>query len=158
MALFEFIFSKIKPYQTYIFITFLFIIFSIVSIYSYNNFVKPYLYRKTKKFKDVANNNASDIEIFLFHVDWCPHCIKSLPEWNAFVSNYDNTVVNDYKIICREIDCTKDSNTEIKNLIIDNSIQSYPTVFLIKDGKRYDYDAKITNDSLSQFITMVTNA
>ena len=99
-----------------------------------------------------------ELNVLMFHVDWCPHCKKALPEWVAFCNEYNNKVVNNYKITCDKqgTNCTDDDSAEIKKLIAEYNIVSYPTVVLIKDNKRYDFDAKITKHTLEQFINSVS--
>jgi len=94
----------------------------------------------------------------LFHVDWCPHCHKALPEWQSFCDEYNNKNVNGYLIRCERngTNCTDENDPKIAAIINENKIESYPTVILLKNDKRYDFDAKITRNSLEQFVQSVT--
>jgi thioredoxin-like negative regulator of GroEL len=46
------------------------------------------------------------------------------------------------------VDCTDGEN----RLIQEYSIDGYPTVIMIKDGKRVNYSGRITDDNLQQFV------
>ena len=151
--------SKYKQYYFIITTGFVFVLFLLISIYLYNKFIKTNN-TKENKFKDVANtgNNNREINLIMCHVDWCPHCKKALPEWKAFCDQYNNTEMNGYTITCNSegTNCTDDSDPKIKTIISDFNIVSYPTVILMKDKKRYDFDAKITSQNLAQFIKSVS--
>ena len=155
----DYISGKIRPYSRYITLFIIFVIFIISSIY----IVSQFLNRKvdnSKKFDDVANigNSVNIIEIMMFHVDWCPHCKKALPDWQPFCDNYNNKLINGYTIVCNRdgTNCTDDTDPIIKNIIDKYKIESYPTIIMMKDGKRYDFDARVTKSALEQFVDSVT--
>ena len=150
----------IKSHYYSFIIIILIIIFAITSYYAYKWYYLPTL-NTENDFKDVANVNKrhNEIVIQMFTVDWCPHCKKALPEWESFCNNYNNKVINNYVIHCDKsgLDCTDENDTDIQLIIKKNKIESYPTVILIKNSKRYDFDAKITMENLSKFVLSVAN-
>lgn len=164
-----------KPYYKYMMIFFLFLVFITVARFAYQtSFVKV---DKNQKTANVANaNNLKPISaVYFFHVDWCPHCVKAIPEWNAFVEIYNNKEVNGYLVQCYDIDCTDDngeaviqfdpkdetptkiSPTPIKiaQLVKKYNIDSYPTIKLTKDDVVVDFEAKVTKQNLIQFVNSV---
>jgi thiol-disulfide isomerase/thioredoxin len=147
----EVISGLFRPYYKYALIISLIAIFVFASQYAYENF-----YKKTvdNKFADVANANRrnKEAEIMFFHVDWCPHCKTALPEWSTFKRQYNNKELNGFIVKCKDIDCTKE-NSSVTSLINTYSIESYPTVKLLNDGKTIDFDSKITSHTLEQFVT-----
>ena len=153
----EIINSYFKPYYFYIISAIIIILFLSVGLYWYNNYYKKQL---DNRFKDVANanNRNSEVHIYFFHADWCPHCKKAQPEWNAFSTQYDGTEVNGYKIICVDVDCTSDPPIEeSKSLMKTYSISSFPTVKLLRDDTIIDFESKITRTTLESFVnTMLT--
>lgn len=155
----EYLSFKLKPYSYYILILSIVIVFILATIYTYYNYNTPKEIAH-KKFDDVANkgNRGRDIEILMFHVNWCPHCKKALPDWVSFCNYYDQREINGYTIHCKKegTNCTEEKEPEISTIISKYNIKSYPTVILIKEDKRYDFDAKLTRDSLEQFIQSVT--
>jgi thiol-disulfide isomerase/thioredoxin len=148
----------IKSHYNSIIILILFIIFSITSYYAYKWYYIPTI-NTTNDFKDVANANRrhKEVIITIYTVDWCPHCTKAKPEWEEFSQKYNDKVINNYVIKCNQLDCTNDELTEIKTIIEKNNIESYPTVIMLKDNKRYDFDAKITTENLSKFVNSIVN-
>ena len=142
--------SKIvRPYYYYIIAFVILIIFSVVAFYAYNN-IKA---QQKNRFSDVANVNRRNSEaiVYFFHVDWCPHCKKALPEWKNFVSKYDGKEINGYKLKCVDMDCTKETSN-ITELINRYNIDSYPTIKLIRDSNTIDFESKITTTSLEKFV------
>jgi len=109
--------------------------------------------KKTDRFKDVANTNRRNKEaiVYFFHVDWCPHCKTAQPEWDAFKTQYDSIEINGYDIKCIDINCTEESS-DVKYLMNQYKIESYPTVKLVLDDRTIDFDSKITRTSLTSFV------
>tara|TARA_X000000950_G_C13542619_1_gene508211 strand:+ start:181 stop:657 length:477 start_codon:yes stop_codon:yes gene_type:complete len=145
----------IKPLEKQLLILFILIIFAFAGYYGYYWYAQSTI--ENLNAEDVANNNRriSEATIMFFYADWCPHCKKAKPEWERFSSEYDNKEVGFYKIKCEMVDCTSGDNYKIQ----EYSIDGYPTVFLLKDNKRVDYDARITEPNLAQFVkdTMTNN-
>lgn len=144
----------IRPYYYYIIAAVVLIIFVLVAYYGYTKFAAD----QKNKFKDVANANRRNKEtiIYFFHVDWCPHCKKALPEWKKFVASHNNKEINGYKLKCIDMDCTSETS-DITEYINKYKIDSYPTVKLIRDGNVIDFDSKITGTSLEQFVNTMLN-
>ena len=62
-----------------------------------------------------------------------------------------SNVLNGYKIIFVEIDCSNpDSKTT--SLMDKYNVEGFPTVVLIKNKEVITYDAKVTYDHLSEFL------
>ena len=167
----------LKPYYKYITGLFLIILFVLVAKFAYDTYFSKY--NKNKNMADIANSkNTQEIcAIYMFYVDWCPHCVKAKPEWQKFKDQYNNKIVNGYMIKCYDIDCTKDNgdeviqfdNTEggeyptsikptpvkVSTLIKKYNIDSYPTIKLTKRDMVVDFDSKITKETLTQFVNSV---
>jgi thiol-disulfide isomerase/thioredoxin len=155
----ELIYNRyIKRYERLILVLFVLSVFIIASYFGYYYF---YTQKKNiKKFDDVPNTNTRSrtANITFFHVDWCPHCKTALPTWNQFSDKYNNTVVNDYLIVCNKVNCTDDNDSNISTTISKYNIESYPTIKMMIDSKQYEFDTKITFNSLKEFITVTTKA
>jgi len=139
----------IRPYYYYIIIFVILIIFIIVGYYGFNRIRN----QQQNRFKDVANANRRNKEtvIYFFHVDWCPHCKKALPEWSNFSGKYDGKSINGYLLKCVDVDCTKETS-DVTEFINKYKIDSYPTVKLIRDDTTIDFESKITSSSLEKFV------
>lgn len=159
VKLLDYISTKVRPYQFQITTAVVVVIFAIVGYFSYVSIMD----KKTSadaKFSDVANNGTEvgEVDIKFFFVDWCPYCKTAKPEWQSFCDEYSGKIVNKYKISCHRegTNCTNDDNPEIKAMMAKHDIQSFPTVILFKDNKKYDFDAKVTKNALESFIQTVT--
>ena len=143
----------IRPYYYYILAIIILIIFLIASNYAYNKYYGSMNTASNSKFKDVANSShtSKEAQVYFFHVDWCPHCKKALPDWNQFKSQIDGKEINGYVVKCVDLNCT-DETGDITAAINKYSIESYPTVKLVKDEQTIDFDSKITTTALEQFV------
>lgn len=142
----------VRPYkQLFIF----FIIFAVFcyAIYWWMNRSKI----EPAQFDDVANstNRRKDAVIYFFHADWCPHCKKAAPEWQAFKTSHNEKVVNGYTINCQDVNCTDETNTESNTLINRFKVDSYPTIKMERDGTIIDFDSKVTSSALSSFASVM---
>lgn len=140
----------VRPYYKYIIGLIAIIIFGYAATYGYNQYFKK---KQENKFADVPNSNRrlKEVSIMFFHVDWCPHCKKALPEWNNFIKQFNKKEVNGYIVKCVDIDCT-DETSDVQNMINKYSIESYPTVKMIKDNNTIEFDSKISTNTLEHFV------
>jgi len=151
---YEVVTQTFYPYRYTILFLFLILVFGIIAYTIYSQSKSLFL---NTPFNNVANSaeRGYPVKICFFHVDWCPHCVKAKPEWDAFSSQFNGQVINSRLIECFDYNCT-DETPEVKVLINDYNVTAYPHVVLITDGSRIDFDAKITKFSLEQFVRTVT--
>jgi len=113
------------------------------------------------KYKDVPNNATNTVVIKFFHVDWCPHCKRALPEWQSFCSKYDRKEINGHMVECEGgengTDCTNTEDPVVNKIIQDNNIEHYPTVKMVKGGDTIEFEGKITNKNLEKFMNAIVN-
>lgn len=156
----------IKPYEYYIIVAIVVIIFCIFSYYVYKYTIKSTI-KGSKKLKDVANNSnrLRNADVYFFYTTWCPHCTKAKPEWNEFKTAYDGKEINNFRVNCIEIDCTDDGSTKedsnsskVETLINNFKVDSYPTIKLQMDGdETVEFDAKVNKKNLDAFINTILN-
>jgi thiol-disulfide isomerase/thioredoxin len=143
----------VKPYQYLILALIIFIIFTVAGYYAYQKFYINKFRSDKAKFTDVANANRrlKDVTIYFFHVDWCPHCKHALPEWKNFQKDFSGKEMNGYVVRCVDMNCT-DETSDVTKTINEFRIESYPTVKMVKDDQKIEFDSKITHNSLEQFV------
>ena len=149
--------SYIKGNGKYILYAVIAILVIVAIYYGYTVIAKKYKtsYKPNSEHIQQGSNGASnEAEIMLFYVDWCPHCKTAKPEWEKVKAEYDGKVVNGYKLIFTEINCTNES-PEVEKMISTYKIEGYPTIKMLKDGQVIEYDAKPTQATLIQFIQTV---
>jgi len=142
----------VKPFKTHAMVLIVVIIFVIACIFAYKWFIKPTV--ESLGESDMSNNNrrSSEAQIYFFSADWCPHCKRAKPEWEKFKTAFDNKTIGTYTMKTISVDCTEGDDP----LIQEYSIDGYPTVVMMKDNKRINYDAKISFDNLDKFVTDLT--
>jgi thiol-disulfide isomerase/thioredoxin len=132
------------------------LIFACIGIYYYFYYIAPSskpTYNPNSE--NIINNNTSNTaELLFFYADWCPHCKAAKPIWNELKSEYEHNTVNGYKIIFTDIDCTEET-PEVEKLVDQYSVEGYPTIKLIKDGKVIEYDAKPSKETLIKYLNTV---
>ena len=81
-------------------------------------------------------------ELLLLHMEGCPHCVRLMPEWNAF------TQENDTGIKTRMVERKEDPE-----LVSKHGVQGFPAILLLDGGgeKLKTYDGPRTKDGLLQF-------
>lgn len=135
------------------------IVFIIVAVFVYYQFVKPalkpsYTANREKNQGEDGENSSKEAELMFFYVDWCPHCKTAKPDWEEVKSEYENKTINGYRIIFTEINCTNESE-EVEKLMNKYKIEGYPTIKLLKDGQIIEYDAKPSKDTIIKFLDNV---
>lgn len=105
--------------------------------------------------QSAANSSGKEATIYFFHADWCPHCKKAEPEWNAFKTANDKKQTNGYIIRCTSVDCTDAEESSAKQMINRFGVDSYPTIKMDKDNTTIDYDSKVTLSSLTSFVDIM---
>ncbi len=97
------------------------------------------------------NNTA---EILLFSASWCPVCKNAEPYWRDFRGEYEGKVINGYKLLFTEVDCSDDASEEpqLVSLMEQFQVTGYPTIKLVKDKTIVGFDAAVTKENLEQFI------
>ena len=159
----ELLLSYVRAYYFRIMIAGLFILFVVVGYYSFTQLYPSVT--KTNKFKDVANATPTgkEITVTMYHVDWCPHCKKALPEWERFTTDYNGKNVNGYKIVCVDLDCTNNKDPQIKTILEKEPvIDSFPTVrgIMVGEGGKeisIQYKSRISKDNLEKFVLSISS-
>jgi hypothetical protein len=155
---YEIVRSYFNPYYWYLLLIFCVIIFGLLTKYAYDKYYVEQQESKTKAFSDVANAEMrdNDLVIYFFYVDWCPHCKTAYTEWVKFQNEYHGTDMNGYKVNCIEMNCT-DETPEILNTINEYKIEGFPTIKMLKDNQKIEFDAKITYSALEKFLTTMSD-
>jgi thiol-disulfide isomerase/thioredoxin len=125
----------------------------IIAYFSYTSYIKPMIseHKLNKEFINKNIDNSEDILVMYFYTEWCPYCKKAKPEWNKFESYVDNKNKSiDYTINLVSINCD-----ESKSIADKYEVDGYPTVKLLYKNKVYDFDAKVTKDSLVGFLDSI---
>jgi len=107
----------------------------------------------TANIEDVTGDKHA--VLYLFKVDWCPHCKKAVPAFEEVEKAYNDNKnedkrINGYYVTFKIIDCEADPTTADKY-----KVDGYPTIKLDKEGEVIEYDAKPDKDRLLEFLNSV---
>jgi thiol-disulfide isomerase/thioredoxin len=116
-----------------------------LTYFIYQRFIKV----DSKQF--VPNNEyipqPSTYECILFYTTWCPHCKKTLTDFNT----YKESSLND-QIKYTLVDCDKRPDQADYY-----QIDSYPTIIMVVNGKNYIFDSNFSKESMDKFVNMILN-
>ena len=148
------LYNRFKPYFPAVYAVAIVAVLVALVYYVYYYVYLPKM--DAAKFADVANTSPTnnEVTIYMFHVDWCPHCKTAKPEWEEIKAQYDGKTINGYHVIFTEINCTEET-AEIEKMVDKYKIEGYPTIKLLKDGQVIEFDAKPTKSTLDQFLNTV---
>lgn len=96
---------------------------------------------------EFVEDNEKKGEAILFYTEWCPHCKTTLPKWLEYKYAYNQ---KKQAISFREVDCDENV-TEAERYGID----SYPTIVLVVNEKRYIYDSEFSPETMDKFINTI---
>ena len=135
----------------YVMIAIIVLIFVVAAYFLYRNYANQSNYETITDdiYEEMDNNDGSEAELMIFHVDWCPHCKTALPEWEKLKQEYANKKVNGHKIIFMEYNCTEESEETAHT---NTLVTAFPTIKLKVEGRVIEFDAKVTKSNLEQFL------
>ena len=115
----------------------------------YVKILKPRINSTYTANKEFVNKGDDDntVDLMYFYTTWCPYCKKARPEWDKFRSQWEEKGIDGYKLKFTEVDC------DINEALADKyTVDGYPTIKMVKNGKVINYDAKPEQDTLNQFL------
>ena len=128
------------------------IIFLAAAVYIYSKYVTPMVdaeFLPNKEFHDTndSSDDAPEVELFIFTVEWCPHSKKAIPIWNELKEEFDGKIYNGHKLIFQQVD-----GEENPTLADKYKVEGYPTIKLVKGNQIIEYDAKPSLEHLKEFL------
>ena len=134
-------------------------IFKGVAFWVYTTYIAPSIspdYVPNREFTDGEGSNTA--ELFMFSVDWCPYSKAAKPIWKKLTEKYQGQEVNGTLLEVKEIDGDKQAQ-ELENFeskyLNGKKIEGYPSIYMVKDDKVVEYEAKPKLDTLKEFINSV---
>ncbi len=94
----------------------------------------------------------------IFHVDWCGHCKKMVPEFNKLMDvseDDENTSEKEITVKDKPVKLVKvnpEKSTDGAELAKKYDVQGYPTIILTTGGKDIHYEGGPSVDSLKSFL------
>jgi thiol-disulfide isomerase/thioredoxin len=126
------------------------ILFVVVIVYM---LIKRFIFRESFQNSSASPSASNTATIMFFSADWCPHCQKAKPEWEAAKGKMNGTSVKGNTLVFTEVDCTaKPPSQDTQALMKQYSVQGFPTIVLVKNGTSKTLEGKPTQESISTFI------
>lgn len=100
-----------------------------------------------------SGKGDKNAQLFLFKVEWCPHCKKAKPVFDEVEKELKGREINGYTVSFKTVDCEADPDIADKF-----KIDGYPTIKLVKDGEVIEYDAKPEKDKIIEFLQTVLSS
>ncbi len=99
----------------------------------------------------IGANDDKVMQLYLFKVDWCPHCKTAKPVFDEVEKTLKGEPINGYTVVFKTVDCEAEPDMADKF-----KIEGFPTIKLVKDGQVIEYDAKPDKDKIKEFLETVT--
>ena len=117
-----------------------------------SNFDYPVAYLEDSDFTKEGELSNKEIPtdmpvVVMLQSSWCGHCKKAKPIWDALKEKYHGKQINNNTVYFKYINCEEDEGTADKY-----KIEGYPTIKLVKDNEIIEFDAKPTEETLTQFL------
>lgn len=144
----------LNPKKIYFWVGLLIILLFSGGVYVYRTNLSKVKYNREKNNVPNAAGTGGDVRIMFFTVDWCPYCTKAKTPWDDFKTGFHQKTIKGRRIICEQYDATENTAgaLEASTLIEKYDVKGYPTIIMLKDGEKIEFDAKITTYSLERFI------
>lgn len=88
---------------------------------------------------DQTYNNT---KVILYYANWCAHCEEFLPEWEKLKS----------MIIDKNVEFLEFEESQHLQKMQDENIKGYPTIMIIIDGEKREYNGERTAKAIAAFI------
>jgi thiol-disulfide isomerase/thioredoxin len=99
----------------------------------------------------IGENDDNVAQLYLFKVDWCPHCKTAKPVFDEVEKELNGRLINDkYTVVFKTVDCEAEPDMADKF-----KIEGFPTIKLVKDGQVIEYDAKPDKEKIQEFLQTV---
>lgn len=98
----------------------------------------------------IGDTGGKNAQLYLFKVDWCPHCKSAKPIFDDVEKEIKGKPINGYNLSFKTVDCEAEPDMADKF-----KIEGYPTIKLVKDGEVVEYDAKPDKEKILEFLNTV---
>lgn len=125
-------------------------IFVGVALYTYITVIKPKIdasFVPNNEYVQGGKGSLKEADLMLFYVTWCPHCKQAKPVWDAMREKYDGKTINGTVVHFKAFDCDKEEQMADKF-----NVEGFPTIKLNKGTEVIEFDAKPSEDTLTQFL------
>lgn len=125
------------------------LVFLVLKKYHLTGLIRSKLLNPNREYVPEDASLENYATIYLFHVSWCPHSKKAMPEWKRFKQRMQADVERQNVVSFEEVDGDEDANTStLKRFNVD----AFPLVRMEANNKVYVFEGKITEANLNSFV------
>lgn len=104
-------------------------------------FMGAFMNNKSPKHKEGLTNST---ELILLHMKGCPHCVTLMPEWESATKENQTTI---------PLRAIERSEPEGKKLCKQHNVTGFPTILLLKNGKKEtEYNGERNKGGILKFL------
>jgi len=148
--------SRLLANKKFLIIIIIASLFMALALYIYIYYISPKLdpsFVPNREFVKAKDEEVKHADIYLFYTDWCPHSKKSKPIYDAVKEQYEGKPINGIIVNFHTVNGEKDEdNMNEFEKKYKAKVDGYPTIFLVKGTQIIEYDAKVTAETLSEFL------
>ena len=141
------------------------IIFIGIGVYVYYEYIDKKPFSGNNEFNEPDENKSTKIPVIhYFTASWCPHCCKIKENallW-TYLTTIDSKKFGDYNIEFKIHEDTNGDNPEedkkTKSYMEKYNINGFPTLILDVNDDIYEFEAKIEQSNIEEFLETVLNS
>jgi|TARA_B110000444_G_C18835948_1_gene595933 thiol-disulfide isomerase/thioredoxin len=150
--------SQLLTNKKFLGILFFVVILIGVAVYTYQTYISPRLdpsFVPNKEFVS-KDDDVKEAVLHCFLVDWCPYSKKAVPIINKLQEKYKTQKINGITLHIKSINCTEDDSA-LNSFEQEHSvkIEGFPTIYLVKGTQVIEYDAKVEESTLNEYLNSV---
>jgi len=96
------------------------------------------------------SNDSEPVVLYLFYVDWCPHCKTAKPQVAELEKQLNNKPVNGKNVVVKQVNC--EGTDEERALAKENDVKAYPTIVLKNGDNTIEYEQAVSVENLNAFL------
>ena len=138
-------------------------IFIGIAVYVYYEYVEKKMFSGNNEFHQPNDMKTGNPVIHYFHATWCPHCckIKENPSLCNYIKSLDNKQIDDnftLELKIHEHKNDPDHDADTKTEMDKYKVTSFPTLILDNNSDIYEFEAKIDEKNIEEFLETVLNS
>ena len=100
-----------------------------------------------------SGESTSPNTLYMFYVDWCPHCTSAKPELEKLRKQMESDSIDNQKVEVRLVNAEKEESLASKF-----KVKGYPTIIFVRQGKEYTYEGSRTSEEIRSFMENIMRA
>lgn len=94
-----------------------------------------------------SGESTAENTLYMFYVDWCPHCTSAKPEIQRLQKDMKSDTIANQKVVVRMVNAEKEESLASKF-----NVKGYPTIIFVRQGKEHTYEGQRSADAIKAFM------